>query len=181
MLESTTTQTGNHEQPVLPVRTSLSRHNPDRQVGAIDDSRCDEKKFAQVLSLTLSVNDQTIRLQHDLGELDGQGTIPVVVGDNLQVECLDFISIASGGVFAAEGYIVKPEQGHQQVLDFNDGRFSLIDDQFVLANGNLGLIDGLIGSWDVRSGWNELQINLMHYTTERTRIAASVVIPLQIH
>lgn len=175
------TQSSGYQQ--LPVRTDLTVPKTPTQDNTSNtfETNGSQQPFAQVLSLTFSVNNQLVRFEHESGELDGSGTLPVVVGDKLKVECLDFITVASTGVFAAEGYIVKPDLGASQILDFNDGRFSLVDDQFALNAGNLGTIGGLIGSWDVRQEWNELRINLMQYTTERTRVAAVIKILLEIH
>lgn len=168
--------------PIIPVRTSVAKlhEGSASETGFSVQQDGLEQSFAQILSITISVNDRQIRLDREDGELDGQA-IPVFAGDKVQVEHLEFLSTTSGGVFAAEGYIVKPQEGIHQILDFNDGRFSLIDELFILNSGSMGSIDGLIGSWNVRPGWTELRINLMYYTLERTHIAASVEIPLAIH
>lgn len=162
---------------ILPIRSSLAKHkeatnqnHPFPTTGLV----------TRMVSMDLILNDQVVQLEKANNRLGGNDCLSVCVDDTLRVSNVKFNSNSDDGVFAAEGYISRPGTEPQtQILDFNDGRFSLIDDQFSL-DGNEGTIDGLIGSWTVRPEWTELNVNLIHYTAEATKIAATVKIHLSI-
>ena len=162
---------------ILPVRSSLANRKnsikPKHQSTSVAD-------VTRIVSMDLILNDQLVQLAKANNRLGGNDCLAVCVDDSLQVSNVKFNSNYDGGVFAAEGFMSRlGSEPQSQVMDFNDGRFSLVDDKFSL-DGNIGTIDGLIGSWTVRPEWTELNLNLIHYSAEATKIAATVKIQLAI-
>ena len=162
---------------ILPIRSSLVNRKEETKQNL---SGSQASHVTRMISMDLILNDQIVQLEKENNRLGGNDCLSVCVDDTLRVSNVKFNSNCNEGVFAAEGFISQPGTEPQtQILDFNDGRFSLVDEKFAL-DGNEGTIDGLIGSWSVRPEWTELNVNLIHYTTEATRIAATVKIQLAI-
>ena len=69
----------------------------------------------------------------------------------------------TGGVFAVEGYVRKlPSDGGPSQADYADGRFSARADNVNVAQGE-NMIAGLSDSWEVQTGWDRINLVVMHY------------------
>ena len=127
------------------------------------------------------ITSVTIRINGELQTFDpANGQLELAVGDQFEVTAITFDSNATAGVFAVEGYVNKLDNDSSaSLIDYNDGRFSQIEDNFV-ANGGNGVVHGLSGTWTAEIGWDRLTLSLLHYQEANTTIAARAIINVQV-
>lgn len=127
-----------------------------------------------ITSITISVNGELRTLEPANDRLN------LSVGDRFEVVEIELDSNAQNGVFAAEGYLNKIDSDSgPSLVDYNDGRFSLIEDNFT-ANGGDGVVNGLDGSWTAEEGWDRLTLSLIHYQESNIEIASRALISIQV-
>ena len=128
----------------------------------------DHANDQQQLNQQAAIQSLTVRVNQKLIELPAfGGLLKLDAGDEFEVVNLTFDSVATQGVFAAEGYVNKlQDESSASRIDYNDGRFSNVPSNFA-ANGSAGNVRGLSGSWIADAGWDRLTLVLMHYQEKR--------------
>ena len=156
--------------PDLPSELALVA-TEDIQPGDVEAA---QEVQTEVTSVTLRINgeEQVVNLNDPQLEL--------AAGDVVEVVEIGLNSNATDGVFAVEGYINKIEDSSSaSLIDYEDGRFSLIEDNFT-ANGGSGVVQGLDGSWEVGNGYDRLTLTVLHYTESGVDVAARSLIQLEV-
>ena len=187
--EDQTTSTRNFQFEKLEERCVLSGNGFDLPVEAglpddlalvatediqVSNVEVAEEVQTEVTSVTLRINgeEQVVNLNDPQLEL--------AAGDVLEVVEIGLDSNATEGVFAVEGYINKLEDDSSaSLIDYQDGRFSLIEDNFA-ANGGSGVVQGLDGSWEVGNGYDRLTLTVLHYTESGADVATRSLIQLEV-
>ena len=133
-----------------------------------------EQAQTDITSITVSVNGELRTLN------PANDRLQLAAGDEFEVVEISFDSNATQGVFAVEGYLNKlQDDSSTSLIDYNDGRFSLIEDNFA-ANGSNGVVGGLDESWTAEFGWDRLTLSLLHYQDSNTSIVSRAIIDLQV-
>ena len=107
--------------------------------------------------VTVEINGEPLELT------DPSQQITVRQGDVVRITGIQTNTAQTEGVFAAEGYVRKlPSDGGASQVDYSDGRFSARADNADVQEGS-NLIGGLADSWTVETGWDRINLSIMHY------------------
>lgn len=132
------------------------------------------QQSSDIRSIVVAVNGELRKLTADNNQLNLND------GDRLHIVDINIDSNATTGVFAVEAYINKISDLNQRSkIDYNDGRFSTRETSLT-ANGDGGNISGVDEAWEVKTGWDRLTLNLMHYMEDSTEVPSRFFVNLQV-
>lgn len=157
-----------------------------------DPIDCDGTREITVdpMSWRSTISSITFRINGDAVTIGSNDALYLKKGDRIELRQVGVKTIARSGVFAAEAFVnksarcggigqVKALPGAITLIDYRDGRFSELKNNFV-ANGGDGLINGVDGDWVVEDDWFRLTLNLVHDQPNQTVVADRAIIRLDV-